>query len=196
MDLSIRRGGICCPAILYCDPPRADLFAYCGSRPGPAGRWIPLLLRRFREREDAETTVDEDPPELRQGFVGSEDRGRRSAHREQRVDDEPWLPRLVVRRSFSLQRFPHDRDRIDNCDASYVGRELSRSADLRARLEELAAEPCRLSFRRLAVLLRRDGLLVNIKRVLPVYREAPESPGFTRIGGGMWESRNDRRGAG
>ena len=45
-------------------------------------------------------------------------------------------------------------------------------AELRARLEELAAERRRFGFRRLAVLLRRDGLLVNIKRVLRVYREA------------------------
>jgi putative transposase len=43
---------------------------------------------------------------------------------------------------------------------------------LRARLEELAAERRRFGFRRLAVLLRRDGLIVNIKRVLRVYREA------------------------
>ena len=43
---------------------------------------------------------------------------------------------------------------------------------LRARLEDLAAERRRFGFRRLAVLLRRDGLIVNIKRVLRVYREA------------------------
>jgi len=43
---------------------------------------------------------------------------------------------------------------------------------LRARLEELAAERRRFGFRRLAVLLRRDGWYVNIKRVLRVYREA------------------------
>jgi putative transposase len=43
---------------------------------------------------------------------------------------------------------------------------------LRARLEELAAERRRFGFRRLAVLLRRDGLVINIKRVLRVYREA------------------------
>ncbi len=43
---------------------------------------------------------------------------------------------------------------------------------LRARLEELAAERRRFGFRRLAVLLRRDGWHVNIKRVLRVYREA------------------------
>ena len=45
-------------------------------------------------------------------------------------------------------------------------------APLRLRLEELAAERRRFGFRRLAVLLRRDGLIVNIKRVLRVYREA------------------------
>jgi putative transposase len=43
---------------------------------------------------------------------------------------------------------------------------------LRTRLEELAAERRRFGYRRLAVLLRRDGWRVNIKRVLRVYREA------------------------
>ncbi|MGB9650287.1 MAG: IS3 family transposase, partial [Candidatus Cybelea sp.] len=43
---------------------------------------------------------------------------------------------------------------------------------LRSRLEELAAERRRFGYRRLAVLLRRDGWNVNIKRVLRVYREA------------------------
>ena len=43
---------------------------------------------------------------------------------------------------------------------------------LRARLEELASERRRFGFRRLAILLRRDGIIVNIKRVLRVYRES------------------------
>ena len=43
---------------------------------------------------------------------------------------------------------------------------------LRIRLEELAAERRRFGFRRFAVLLRRDGMLVNIERILRVYREA------------------------
>ena len=45
-------------------------------------------------------------------------------------------------------------------------------AALRRRLEELAAERRRFGFRRLGVLLRREGIVVNIKRVLRVYREA------------------------
>jgi putative transposase len=49
---------------------------------------------------------------------------------------------------------------------------VKNDAELRARFEELAAERRRFGFRRLAVLLRRDGLVVNIKRVLRVYREA------------------------
>lgn len=43
---------------------------------------------------------------------------------------------------------------------------------IRERLKELAAERRRFGFRRLAVLLRRDGIIVNIKRVLRIYREA------------------------
>jgi putative transposase len=43
---------------------------------------------------------------------------------------------------------------------------------LRTRLGELAEERRRFGYRRLAVLLRRDGWKVNIKRVLRIYREA------------------------
>ena len=49
---------------------------------------------------------------------------------------------------------------------------VKNDAELRARLEELATERRRFGFRRLAVLLRRHGMVVNIKRVLRVYREA------------------------
>jgi putative transposase len=45
-------------------------------------------------------------------------------------------------------------------------------APLRTRLEELAAKRRRFGYRRLAVLLRRDGWKANIKRVLRVYRDA------------------------
>ena len=43
---------------------------------------------------------------------------------------------------------------------------------LRARLEELAAERRRFGFRRLAVLLRREGMVVNINGVLRICPEA------------------------
>ena len=43
---------------------------------------------------------------------------------------------------------------------------LKDDEQLRHRLEELAAERRRFGFRRLTVLLRRDGMVVNIKRVL------------------------------
>jgi putative transposase len=50
----------------------------------------------------------------------------------------------------------------------------SRNSDgeLRARLVELAREKPRYGYRRLHVLLRRDGEIVNHKRVHRVYREA------------------------
>lgn len=53
----------------------------------------------------------------------------------------------------------------------YVGRRPDDSA-LRSRLEELAAERRRFGFRRLTVLLRREGVRDNVKRILRVYREA------------------------
>jgi putative transposase len=42
---------------------------------------------------------------------------------------------------------------------------------LRQRLRELAAERRRLRYRRLAILLRREGWAVNSKRVYRVYRQ-------------------------
>lgn len=42
---------------------------------------------------------------------------------------------------------------------------------LRGRLKELAQERPRFGYRRLGVLLRREGHLVNLKRVLRLYRE-------------------------
>ena len=44
-------------------------------------------------------------------------------------------------------------------------------ADLRMRLRELAGERRRFGYRRLHVLLRRDGLVVNRKRIQRLYRE-------------------------
>ena len=48
----------------------------------------------------------------------------------------------------------------------------SSDEDLRARLVELAREKPRFGYRRLHVLLRRSGDVVNHKRVHRVYREA------------------------
>lgn len=44
-------------------------------------------------------------------------------------------------------------------------------AVLRARLRELAAERRRFGYRRLAILLRREGLEANHKKVFRLYRE-------------------------
>jgi putative transposase len=52
-----------------------------------------------------------------------------------------------------------------------LGRRPDDSA-LRKRLEELAAERRRFGFRRPTVLLRREGINDNVKRILRVYREA------------------------
>jgi len=43
---------------------------------------------------------------------------------------------------------------------------------LRKRLEELATQLRRFGYRRLAVLLRREGVIVNLKRIRRVYGEA------------------------
>ena len=44
-------------------------------------------------------------------------------------------------------------------------------ADLRTRLKELANERRRFGYRRLHMLLRREGLIINHKRLLRIYRE-------------------------
>jgi putative transposase len=44
-------------------------------------------------------------------------------------------------------------------------------AVLRERLRSLAQERCRFGYRRLHVLLRREGKVVNKKRVQTIYRE-------------------------
>jgi putative transposase len=44
-------------------------------------------------------------------------------------------------------------------------------AELRQRLRELAGQRGRFGYRRLAILLRRDGALVNLKRIWRLYRE-------------------------
>ena len=43
---------------------------------------------------------------------------------------------------------------------------------LRDRLEELAAENRHFEFRRLVELLRLDGIVMNIRRFLGIYRES------------------------
>jgi putative transposase len=54
----------------------------------------------------------------------------------------------------------------------YVGRERSHEATLKARILQLAVERRRFGYRRLHVLLRREGTRVNVKRVYRIYREA------------------------
>ena len=60
---------------------------------------------------------------------------------------------------------------ISRSSARYERRRCDDAA-LRQRLRELAAERRRFGYRRLHVLLRREGFLVNHKRVYRLYREA------------------------
>jgi len=53
----------------------------------------------------------------------------------------------------------------------YRPRRPLRDAPIRARLEELATERPRFGYKRLHVLLRREGIAVNLKRVYRLYRE-------------------------
>jgi putative transposase len=64
------------------------------------------------------------------------------------------------------------------CGLVSVGRSTARylahgrsDADIRTRLRELAGEKRRYGYRRLHVLLRREGVLVNHKCVERIYRE-------------------------
>jgi putative transposase len=65
--------------------------------------------------------------------------------------------------------------RIAKCNRRmfrYKSVRVTDDGPLRTRLEELAAERRRFGYRRLAVLLRREGVVVNLKRIRRVYGEA------------------------
>src|SRR5206468_10866818 len=53
----------------------------------------------------------------------------------------------------------------------YRARKAERDSALRAGLKELAAKRMRFGYRRLTVMLAREGILVNQKRVYRLYRE-------------------------
>ncbi len=55
---------------------------------------------------------------------------------------------------------------------SYRSEKRQGDARLQGRLRELAAERKRFGYRRLHVLLRREGYVVNHKKVYRLYREA------------------------
>jgi putative transposase len=59
---------------------------------------------------------------------------------------------------------------IQRSSCRYRGRRPE-MAGLRGRLRELAQDRCRFGYRRLTVLLRREGWVVNHKRVYRMYRE-------------------------
>lgn len=64
--------------------------------------------------------------------------------------------------------------RLVNCERSTIRYQPRRRGDdipLRARLRDLAAQRPRFGYRRLHVLLRREGIVVNHKRVERLYRE-------------------------
>ena len=54
----------------------------------------------------------------------------------------------------------------------YKSLRITDDGPLRQRLEELATERRRFGYRRLHVMIRRDGWVVNIKRLRRIYREA------------------------
>jgi putative transposase len=60
---------------------------------------------------------------------------------------------------------------LDRATARYRARPRDDETSVRQRLRELAAERPRFGYRRLHVLLRREGVRVNYKRVARLYRE-------------------------
>jgi putative transposase len=63
--------------------------------------------------------------------------------------------------------------RLIGVDRTAFQYQPKRDADdaVRARLHELANERRRFGYRRLAIMLRRDGLKMNLKKVYRLYRE-------------------------
>ncbi|MBW3636487.1 MAG: IS3 family transposase, partial [Armatimonadetes bacterium] len=59
---------------------------------------------------------------------------------------------------------------IPTCTTRYQSRKADETP-VRARLKELAQQRPRFGYRRLGVLLRREGHHINLKRVLRLYRE-------------------------
>jgi putative transposase len=59
---------------------------------------------------------------------------------------------------------------VDRTAFQYRPRRLE-DADVRSRLRELANERRRFGYRRLAVMLKRDGLRLNLKKVYRLYKE-------------------------
>lgn len=70
---------------------------------------------------------------------------------------------MSERRACSLVGADRKSMRYRSCQAD--------DADLRARLRALASERRRFGYRRLHVLLRRDGLVINRKKTQRLYRE-------------------------
>jgi putative transposase len=77
-----------------------------------------------------------------------------------------WLKtcyKVSVRRACRLVRFR----RATFCYQS----KRPEQAYLRKRIKEIAAEKPRYGYRRITILIRREGLLVNVKRVYRIYKE-------------------------
>ena len=59
---------------------------------------------------------------------------------------------------------------VDRTSVRYAPR-CSDDGDLRSRLREIAAERRRFGYRRLGIMLAREGLVMNHKKLLRLYRE-------------------------
>ena len=57
----------------------------------------------------------------------------------------------------------------------------------RARLRELANERRRFGYRRLAIMLKRDGVKMNLKKVYRLYRESFSACVNVVVASGSWE---------
>lgn len=87
----------------------------------------------------------------------------RPAAKSQAVQQMQEQHGLSQRRACNLAGVPP-------CSVRYKSRRPD-DAPVRARLRELAKERPRFGYRRLGVLLRREGWIINSKRVLRLYRE-------------------------
>src|SRR5690242_17709434 len=68
----------------------------------------------------------------------------------------------------------------------YRVRNPERDKDLRARLKELAARRMRFGYRRLTVMLAREGIPANHKRVYRLYREEGDAHTTTAADSVEW----------
>jgi len=121
-------------------------------------------LRQLREENRKLKGIVADPHVRQAHFAGSAlKKGLKPAKRRELVRQVRQAYRLSEKRACGLMRITRWSNRYQS--------RRDRQTELRMRLRDLAAVRIRYGYRRLTVMLRREGWRVNTKRVYRLYRE-------------------------